>query len=1224
MPSHLEAVGAFKTVQLHWSFNLNEVYVRAYELYASQVAGFVPSPETMVYRGTLNGFVFNGNTDTTYYFRVRAVNYHGRYSAFSGQVSATTARVLTDDILFGPDLAEKLRELNKEADIIGTDGIDLDKISKEVFDQIEKDRKRYTSQEIAHVENALTQELADRAKVEDVQREFNRINDSVAEGKETLEKVSKDLLEMDEHFKAEFKFLEDGLSGKISSGEVNRLLGDKVDVSVYQQQKADLDFSIDGLKTSFETANTKIDNATNEIVAVERRTASIEASNKGFLVDINELKNQEIGGQNIARTTEKDFTPSGWQGSTNTITRDVTVSEWSTDEAVRVSSTGGTALLKNHITVLNNNLKMAGAYYTLSVWIKNNHSSNICRLSNNNSGSVQIFPGESKRVFMTFIANANSHIQLSLNALSVSENIDVTLWRVQLEEGNRMTGYQKPIKDLVDLLTYSARQTSLDTTIQGITGRVGATESGLTGVRNTQAQFQLDLNGFTTSVRDLQTGLNGKVDNKTYTDRQTSLDSTIEGITGRVSTTENGISGLSSRVGTLELTDSQFSTRISSIEKRYNELEIGGTNLIVVKDLTYGRYVQDSGNEHVDTNWVFTDFIPVIGNQEYIASNYSNLGTAPATVFYDYSKNYISGIRNNNSGGVPANDRRRIVKTPLNSRFMKFSFERKDIGKIKLERGNKASDFSPSPLDMVDFQTYTDNIQRIEKAETAIQQNATAITQRATTTSVDSLTGRMSTAEGSIRTQAREIDLRVKSDGIVSAINVTPESIRIDGALIRITGRTLIDNAVIKAAMIEEGAVGTLAIANASISRGKLQEAIITNAYIAEATIQNSKIANLSADKINAGILRSIDIIGVTITGSTIRSTNGNNNTEITGGSLTSTGRYTRTWRGSTETNTVTLRAFNGYFRAENPSRDRAVSFSDFGISTFADGNGGGSSSGTIEFFSRRYSNVNGLTVYSSGTFGVDADEIVSQSRFAHLIESNESQIYMRPNRTNRPGNNTFMVSVINESSESNTDGIIAYGSSANGYASGLRFSKAASNPTIYALDGNLNRWGSSRFEAGYFAGHMVMSHTGSNFYVGSSNEIRMVNSTAYINGNINYIDAKARIFHEMSSRETKMDIVPFRGSGLETLRELTVTNFYFKTDVDRENLRIGLIAEDSPSVASPDAKAIATSKVTYYSLKAIQELDTKVEYIEDELSVLRIENKLMKQRIAKLEGKIA
>lgn len=128
---------------------------------------------------------------------------------------------------------------------------------------------------------------------------------------------------------------------------------------------------------------------------------------------------------------------------------------------------------------------------------------------------------------------------------------------------------------------------------------------------------------------------------------------------------------------------------------------------------------------------------------------------------------------------------------------------------------------------------------------------------------------------GSIAMMSNNINLRVAKGDVINQINISPETILIDGKKIHITGQTTIDNAIISTAMIQDAAItnakigaldagkittGTLAaarIAAGSITSDKLTIAngYIQTAMIKDAAITSAKIAYLDAGKITTGYL---------------------------------------------------------------------------------------------------------------------------------------------------------------------------------------------------------------------------------------------------------------------------------------------------------------------------------------------------------------------------------
>lgn len=698
-------------------------------------------------------------------------------------------------------------------------------------------------------------------------------------------------------------------------------------------------------------------------------------------------------------------------------------------------------------------------------------------------------------------------------------------------------------------------------------------------------------------IQEMNTRLLGQIDNKLeiidYQNAMIDVNTELNNINLSVVDVQGKYDDAVARITAIDLKSDSISLSVSELTTDFNNLEIGGRNLISVEGFQVVNHLlanTSNRGEMIDNETFKIYANPPNGlaflfkatkvehGQEYTlnADMSDTISSLMGVAVYDKSGNILeeAGLLSGDFNWVPTYRGYQLHSDGVLATPYIFKIEDERVGyvrarlgiyrgnfitrdvlikKPKLEKGNKATDWSPAPEDMAD------------KAQ------------------------------------------------LISYINLSSEGIRIHGERVHISGQTLIDDAVI----------GTAAIADASISRVKLGTAVVGTAQIDDLAVSSAKIAKLSVDDSHIANLSVTKLLAGEIDTDkfTVRGGSAIDYTLIQGSSLTARGQFTRTWRGSTQTHDVTLRMYKGYLRAENPSRDRAVSFSDFGISTFADGDGGGSSSGTIEFFSRRFSSVNGLTMYSTGTYGVDADEIISQSRYGQTIESNESQLYFRPNRTNRPGNNTFQLSVLSESQEHLTDGFLAYGSTATGYASGLRFSKRAAEPIVWVVNGDLARYSDTKIGAGYFMGYMAMSHTGSNFYIGSSSETRSVNSTAYQNGNINYIPHRADSFPTGSSEIFKTDIKKYEESALEQFRKSVIYEYTRKASGVRE---LGFIIErEMPEIVKFDEESV--NGYTHRSLNTlgIKELDLELTSVKDELKWLKTENQILKNEIEILKEKV-
>ncbi|MBS4198624.1 phage tail protein [Bacillus sp. FJAT-49732] len=125
IPTNFKAEANFKTIMLSWDYDATS-FIAAYEIYGSQVQGFIPDSQHLLWRGKAGGCGHAAETDQRWYYRMRAINTRGTASGFTNEISADTQRILTPDILFGEDFAAELRELSKVAQLLADGSIDGD------------------------------------------------------------------------------------------------------------------------------------------------------------------------------------------------------------------------------------------------------------------------------------------------------------------------------------------------------------------------------------------------------------------------------------------------------------------------------------------------------------------------------------------------------------------------------------------------------------------------------------------------------------------------------------------------------------------------------------------------------------------------------------------------------------------------------------------------------------------------------------------------------------------------------------------------------------------------------------------------------------------------------------------------------------------------------------------------------------------------------------------
>lgn len=89
--STVTAEGLFASIKLSWTYE-NKTYYE-YALYASQTKGFAPAQQNLIFRGHASSFLHSVKPDQTWYYRVCAYNTHGQRNEFSEEVSAHSAKI---------------------------------------------------------------------------------------------------------------------------------------------------------------------------------------------------------------------------------------------------------------------------------------------------------------------------------------------------------------------------------------------------------------------------------------------------------------------------------------------------------------------------------------------------------------------------------------------------------------------------------------------------------------------------------------------------------------------------------------------------------------------------------------------------------------------------------------------------------------------------------------------------------------------------------------------------------------------------------------------------------------------------------------------------------------------------------------------------------------------------------------------------------------------------
>lgn len=339
-------------------------------------------------------------------------------------------------------------------------------------------------------------------------------------------------------------------------------------------------------------------------------------------------------------------------------------------------------------------------------------------------GFHRVFCGDGKtsgRYTWTFVhTSATQNCEIRINGYSKV----TSFWDIKIESGNKATDWTPAPEDI-------------DANISSVEGKITTVSNQYTTLNQSLASLKATVNSNTTAISK-------KADNSTVTEinnRVTTLTADLSGIKQSISATyvtkteyakeidwlgdninnvDDKASAAQDWCQTIEdnITD-HYSTTVQmnnaitqavsaesnsiklevsatyATKNDINNLQIGGVNRFIKSTATTNKYITATGTITDGGNyWDLTDYINVSKWTHYIASGWTNLGNAPATCFYDSNKKFISGVAGNNTSA------RYSLPIPTGAAYMRFSYAHVDTDKLKIEKGTKATDYSPAPEDV--------------------------------------------------------------------------------------------------------------------------------------------------------------------------------------------------------------------------------------------------------------------------------------------------------------------------------------------------------------------------------------------------------------------------------------------------------------------------------------------------------------------------------------------
>ena len=476
---------------------------------------------------------------------------------------------------------------------------------------------------------------------------------------------------------------------------------------------------------------------------------------------------------------------------------------------------------------------------------------------------------------------------------------------------------------------------------------------------------------------------------------------------------------------------------------------------------------------------------------------------------------------------------------------------------------------------ITEAKNYTDDYKRsndvaMTKLETSVSQLDGKVSIKVDEQKFNASRKTLSQVISEISATTKGINLSYDENGNIQSYTMDRNGIKIDGSKIDINqGDVVIQNGVTK-----------------------IKDAYIDYLFAKDAFI----------DKLKA---RDIDFNRATANGSS-----GSATLSIMGDRILQSGKFKRIWKGVTYDYDVSTIMREGYIKFADFNRNREISISAFGISTFVDGSGTQDgyegSSGTISWWDKTYGDADGITM--SSEVGVAAlksyqNRVVLDANSTVDIYSKTNAIHLNPLVYDYDGVNRFAFTIADSSTYGRV-GYVMFGAGTDGveYGSGLRFHKPRNQPRVSVVDKNYATSSNTILEAGIGEFENINTRYNTLFLnVSSIGEVRVQEK-----GSSNYRDIRFGKWYAMSSEKYKYDINEWNYSVLDAYRnDLKLYSYKYKGEKNSDYIRNhhGVIIERELPIEWRHGDGFDGNEVMFWNSKAIQELIEKVDKLEEQLN---------------------
>ena len=300
---------------------------------------------------------------------------------------------------------------------------------------------------------------------------------------------------------------------------------------------------------------------------------------------------------------------------------------------------------------------------------------------------------------------------------------------------------------------------------------------------------------------------------------------------------------------------SQYTEDVKGVNRRFEELSIGGNNLLAYSNFNKNGYYQNGLKS--DTNYIYSNLIKLQGAEYYLQvwelKPISKQNWAGVQFFDDTNKPTANGYSTFWFNG----HLKQLLKVPSTAKYIAISLDKRALNqdeiKFKLELGNIPSDWSPAPEDaetkLAEYKQGVDGQLAAVKQEVGSKVSQTTFDQRANqiTQSVQELNNNT----------VKKNQLKIDENGLVSSsektvngqtlasmISQNPEWVEIIAKLLKIKADMIV-NGAITADKLNVEKLSALASNLGKVKSGEIVNEYRTSGTYGEIKIgENIKITN--------------------------------------------------------------------------------------------------------------------------------------------------------------------------------------------------------------------------------------------------------------------------------------------------------------------------------------------------------------------------------------------